>query len=216
MSVIAAPRPRPPLRLAGVLAVSLLFFSTVAGALFAALWVARDIRATHESAVAGTVVEPTQGDFNLPPGVIAVHRVADAAEFASYAGFAPFVPDAIPDSADASSLSYAVAFPDASGVRAGRIAYSAKDGAAVDGISGPLVVLAEARARPGASYDGELKRLTAGTGRALAATLRCGDLVIDVQLYFTPAPAEGEPYLTPYMTSVAERFLDGVTRQCAG
>ena len=56
--------------------------------------------------------------------------------------------------------------------------------------------------------------MTDGTGRALAATLRCGDLVIDAQLYFGPDPQPSEPFITPYMTDVAQRFLDGVKRQC--
>ncbi len=53
--------------------------------------------------------------------------------------------------------------------------------------------------------------------RALVATLGCGDLVIDVQMYFSPsAIAKGEELITPYMRDIARGFIDGIKAQCAG
>jgi hypothetical protein len=60
--------------------------------------------------------------------------------------------------------------------------------------------------------DGELKQI--GSERALAAALACGDLVLDVQLYFSAdAPPDPEA-ITPYMHRVASEFVDGVRAQC--
>ena len=97
----------------------------------------------------------------------------------------------------------------------GRLGFSAKDGAATDGITGPLVVLIEAPGKAGDTIDGELKRITKGNGRALVATIACADLVVDVQMYFGPDPAEGEYIVKPYMTTTAQSFVDNVKRQCA-
>ena len=64
-----------------------------------------------------------------------------------------------------------LSFPDANGSRTGRVGFSPKEGAEVDGIRGPIVVVLEAKGSPGAAVDGQLKRLTTGSGRALVA--RC-------------------------------------------
>ena len=50
---------------------------------------------------------------------------------------------------------------------------------------------------------------------SFVATLACGDLVLDVQMYFSPEPQEGEQIVTPYMLGVATEFLDGIREQCA-
>jgi hypothetical protein len=38
--------------------------------------------------------------------------------------------------------------------------------------------------------------------------------VLDVQMYFGPDIAPGEPFVTPYMKSTAETFVAGVTADC--
>lgn len=209
--VIALKQPNHPLRLAALLAASVAFFAIVAAAAYAVAYIVEDQRSGD---VAGVSVEPTQSDLNLPPGLIAVRRVEDAAEFESLAGFAPFIPDRLPATTSPDPV-LSVSLPDDNGHRAGRVSYSPNDGAAVDGITGPLIVLVEAKGMPGEGVDSVLKRITEGSGRALAATLPCGDLVIDAQFYYGPDPEPEEPFVTPYMVRVAEDFLAAMRRQCA-
>src|SRR5581483_9403091 len=207
--VALSARPRA-LRLSAWLFGSLAFFATVALAAYAALWVARDLRSPGRSGeVAGAL---TAADLHLPPGLVAVQRVPDAGAFERLAGFPPFVPEAVP-STTKPQASLAVTLPDEQGRRVGRVGFSMTE-EAVDGITGPTIVLVEAPGAPGAGVDGELKRITDGSGRALAATLPCGGLVIDVQLYFQPDPQPGEPFVTPYMTAVAQDFIDRVKQEC--
>jgi len=62
-----------------------------------------------------------------------------------------------------------------------------------------VIVIGEAYGKPGEGVDGELKPIVSGA-RALVATLGCGDLVIDVQMYFSPSEIdEGEELITPSM-----------------
>jgi hypothetical protein len=208
LDVIALSASPRPLRLLGIFAASAAFFAILAAALYAALWIVEDQR---QSQVAGIAVQP---DFDLPEGLVAVQVVEDAAAFEDAAGFSPFVPDGVPDTTQDESV-LAVTMPDDGGRRYGRVAFPAKDGAAVDGITGPAIVVLQAPGPPGDTIDGALKRLTTGSGRALAALLPCNGLVLDVQLYFGPDPQDGEPFVTPYMTSVAEAFVARVREQCA-
>ena len=211
--VIALSRPNHPLRLAGIFAASLAFFAIVATAAVAVIYIVQDQRGQRISQVAGASVEPKQSDLHLPDGLIAMHVVQNADEFEQLAGFKPFVAKELPDGT-VHDASLAVSFPDDNGMRTARVGYSPRDGYAVDGITGPMIVINELKGKPGDSIDSELKRITSGDGRALAATLACGDLVLDVQLYFGPKPAPDEPFITPYMTDVAQKFLDGLRKQC--
>jgi hypothetical protein len=163
--------------------------------------------------VAGTSALP-DSNIKAPEGLIVVIPVENAEEFEKLAGFAPFIPQRVPSSTDATPK-FAVTQPDENGLRVGRVAFSAKQDVSVDGVSGPVIVIGEAYGQPGEGVDGELKRLVSG-GRAIVATLGCGDLVIDVQLYFSPEPAEGEEIVTPYMRGVARGFIDDIKAQCAG
>jgi hypothetical protein len=199
-------------RLPALFFASIAFFGIVASAAYSLSWVVQDMRAERRSGVAGITVQP---DVQLPDGVIAIQRVADERQFEELAGFAPFVPERVPGTTDG-TVSLGLTLPDEQGRRAGRVGFSPGEGAGVDGITGPMIVIFEVPGEPGAGVDGELQRITTGTGRALAAALQCGDLVLDVQLYFGPDPADGEPFITPYMTSVAEEFLAGVRAQCGG
>ena len=148
-----------------------------------------------------------------PKALIVVTQVDTPEQFEELAGFAPFVPDELPASTD-TTPKFAIAEPDETGLRVGRVAYSAREGVATDGIGGPVIVIGQARGAPGAGVDGQLKRIVGGT-RALVATLACGDLVLDVQMYFSPEPQEGEQIVTSYMHGVATQFLDGIREQCA-
>jgi hypothetical protein len=208
--VIAVSTPNHPVRLLGLLAASAAFFAIVGAAAYAAMWMIDDQRSSPVSQVAGVSFTP---DVQIP-GAIVLQRMADAGEFEDLSGFKPFIPSALPEQTqDVPALS--LTLPDENGKRVGRVGFSAKDGVTTDGISGPLVVLIEAPGTAGATVDGELKRITSGNGRTLAATLPCGDLVVDVQMYFGPDPADGEPFVKPYMTATAQSFVDAVRRECA-
>jgi hypothetical protein len=206
-------RPNSPPRLLAVLAASIAFFAIVGAAAFAVVYIVQDQRAIHRvSAVAAATHIPTQSELGLPKGVIALQRVKDAGEFEQVLGFKPFIPKQLPDTTK-DDLSLSITLPDDNGVRLGRIGYSMSD-AAVEGITGPTVVLMESQGTPAPDAGSQLMRLTSGNGRALVATIACKGLVIDVQLFFGPAPQPGEPFLTPYMTGVGQEFLDGLNRQC--
>lgn len=215
--VIALSRPNHPLRLVGIFAASVAFFAVVAAAAVALAYIVRTQRGGPVSQVAGVSVDPKQSELNLPDGLVAWRRVQDADEFKQLAGFKPFVPQTLPEGTQPNP-SLAVSFPDDNGTRVGRIGYSPRADYDANGITGPMVVIQEAKGTPGTGIDGELKRLTSGDGRALAATVACKKqgLVLDVQLYFGPPPAPGEPFITPSMTDVAQKFVDGVKAQCGG
>ncbi len=208
--VIAVSTPNHPARLLAVLAASAAFFAIVGTAAYAAVWMVQDQRSSPAGEVAGISFTP---DVQIP-GAIVLQRVKGAGEFEELSGFKPFIPDELPGQTQ-TEPALSLTLPDENGKRVGRVGFSAKGGEATDGITGPMVVLIEAPGKPGAGVDGELKRNTSGNGRMLVTTLACGDLVIDVQMYFGPDPAEGEPFVKPYMTATAQSFVDGVKRQCA-
>ena len=212
--VIAISKPNHPLRLASVLGASILFFAIVGSAVLAALYIVHDERATRVSEVAGVSADPKQSDLNLPAGLVAWHKVDNADQFKELIGFKPFVPADLPATTQGDAT-LAVSFPDDAGQRVGRVGFSTRD-VDTDGITGPTVVLNEVLLPPGAAPDGVLKRITTGTGRALAATIACGGLQVDVQFYYGPAPKAGESFVNPWMAGVAQTFLDSVMRQCGG
>ena len=211
--VIAISKPNHPLRLAGVLGASVLFFAIVGSAVLAVLYIVHDERTARVSEVAGISADPKQSELNLPEGLVAWHKVENADQFKELIGFEPFVPADLPATTQ-QHAALAVSFPDDAGQRVGRVGYSARD-VDVDGITGPTVVLNEVALPAGAAPDGVLKRITTGTGRALAATIACDGLQLDVQFYFGPAPKAGESFVNPWMTGVAQTFVDSVKRQCA-
>ncbi len=214
--MIAVSTPNHPLRLAGLLAASVAFFAIVSAAAYVSIWMIDDQRnGGSVSEVAGVSALPKQSDFNLPSGVLALQHITDEAQFEQTAGYKAFVPsgDALPSMTKSDAV-LSLTFPDAAGARVGRVGFSARDGD-VDGIAGPTVVLLEAPLSADAHPDGLLKRITLGSGRALVANISCRGLVVDVQFYFGPEPKEGEPFVTPYMTSVAQKSLDAIVRECA-
>jgi hypothetical protein len=147
-----------------------------------------------------------------PEGLMIVIPVDSAEEFEALTGFAPFIPKRVPSSNEPSPK-LAVTQPDETGARMGRVAFSAKRDSLHDGVSGPVIVISQARGKAGAGVDGVVKRMQ--STRALVATLPCGGLVLDVQLYFSPEPATGEEIVTPWMRSVGEGFVADLKEQCA-
>ncbi len=207
----ALAQPNHPARLAAIFFGTIAGFGIVLAAALSLYLIVLDQQDAGGSRVAGTSAAP--GNIEAPPGLIVVIPVEGPREFEGLAGFAPFVPKRVPSSTDATPK-YAVTQADANGLRVGRVAFSAKN-EAVDGITGPVIVIGEAYGKPGEGVDGELKRIISGA-RALVTTLGCGDLVIDVQMYFSPEPAANEELITPYMRDVARGFIDDIKAQCAG
>jgi hypothetical protein len=209
----ALARPNHPARLAALFVGTAAAVALIAAAAASLYLVVQDQRETRVSGVAG-VSDVPDSNITAPEGLIVVTQVDTPEQFEELAGFAPFVPDKLPASTD-TTPKFAIAQPDENGLRVGRVAYSAREGALTDGISGPVIVIGQAKGAPGAGVDGQLKRIVGGT-RALVATLACGDLVLDVQMYFSPEPQEGEPIVTSHMHGVATEFLDSIREQCAG
>lgn len=198
-----------PARLAAIFFGTIAAFGVVLTAALALYLVVLDMRHAH-----APWPPSSAADVQSPNGIIVVIPAATPQEFEAIAGFPPFVPSRVPSSTDPTPK-FAVTQPDASGFRVGRVAFSAKPDA-VDGVTGPVIVIGEAYGKPGDGVDGELKSIVSGA-RGVAATLPCGDLVIDVQLYFSPTePAEGEELITPYMREVGRGFLDDVKADCRG
>jgi len=202
-------QPNHPMRLVAFFAASLAVTGIIAGAAIALLYVIDDLRGADPPAAA---VQPQH--IEAPEGLEVVIPVADATEFKALTGFKPFVPSSLPATTQGEPV-MSVSQPDDQGRRVGRVSYGAKP-EPVEGVTGPIVVIVEAKGTPGNGVDGELKRLTAGNGRTLVATLDCGDLVLDIQLYFSPDVARGEPFVTPRMKETAQGFVDGVKADCAG
>jgi hypothetical protein len=204
----ALSQPNHPVRLAAFFFGTIVAFAVVLAAALAAHYVWLEETNKPVSRVAGA------SSVQAGDGLIVVLPAETPQQFEDLAGFAPFVPARVPASTDGTPK-FAVTQPDGNGFVVGRVAFSAKAGTEVDGISGPVIVIGEAFGTPGEGVDGEVKRIS-GAGRVLAATLGCGELVIDVQMYFSPsAPADGEELITPYMREVARGFIDGIEEQCA-
>jgi hypothetical protein len=201
-------QPNHPYRLLWLFALTMGAAGLVAAAILALGYVIDDMR-YGDIRFAAT----TEQRIDAPEGLMVVLPVEDAGQFEELTGFEPFVPSRLPESTEAAAV-LAVTQPDERGRRIGRVAFNAKQGVAVEGITGPLVVILEAHGDPGSGVDGQLKRLSTGNGRTLVATLQCGDLVLDLQMYFTPGISPGEPFVTPYMKSTGEKFLDGVKDDC--
>jgi hypothetical protein len=200
-------QPNHPVRLLSLFGASLVLCAIVAGAAAALLYVIDDVRSSD---VRGASTAPQS--IEAPDGLVVVIPVEGAAQFEELAGFAPFIPSSLPPTViDKPVMS--VTPPDEQGRRVGRVSYSTQPDP-VEGVTGPVIVIIQAQGTPGSGVDGLLKRLTAGNGRTLVATLPCGDLVLDVQMYFGPDIAPGEPVVAPYMKSTAETFVANVKAQC--
>lgn len=211
MIVITARSQPDARRLAALFAASAGFFAIVAAAVYGALWVVDNERGG--SAPVASVAP--QVDLALPDGMIAVHQAADEREFRSLAGFTPFIPRRLPETTETTPV-FAVTLPDAEGRRAGHILFDARDGIATDGITGPIVVLIQ---KPGTIVDGaddlaELRPMSASAGRGLVATIQCGGLVMDVQLFYSPLPEEGETAITPAMREQGDAFMSSLREEC--
>lgn len=211
MIVITARNQPDARRLAALFAASAGFFAIVAAAAYGALWVADSERDGARPAVQ---VAP-QVDLALPDGMIAVQQVSDEAEFRSLAGFSPFIPRHLPDTTETAPV-LAVTLPDSEGRRAGHVLFDARDGASVGGVTGPIVVLIQ---KPGTIIEGadelaEPRPMSASAGRGLVATVQCGGLVVDVQLFYSPLPREGETAITPAMRAQADAFMSSLREEC--
>ena len=198
-------QPNHPARLAAIFAASVAALGIIAAAAYAGAWIWRDLTSGASSGAVATPSIETGG------GLLVLTPVEDAAAFEELTGFAPFVPRRVPEGTNPAP-SFAVAPPSDDGSRLGRVSFGAVPGHESEGISGPVVVIEQGAGTPGAGVDGALRQV--GDGRALGAAFACGDLVLDVQLYFSPDDATGPEAITPHMQDVAVGFMRDILRQC--
>ncbi|MDE3095845.1 MAG: hypothetical protein KGK07_07575 [Chloroflexota bacterium] len=191
---IAGRDPHEPLRLLWLFARSLAASALIAGAVYAALYVVRDMR--RAPAVAPQA--PAQG-FSLPGGLELLTPLADARQFQQFVGFAPVLPRALPQGT-AATPRFDATQPDAAGARKGEIRFPAQTAA------GPTVLLVESRAQP-AAPPASAPRTVAP--RTLAGTVRCGGVTVDARLYFPVSTTEASAL------AAAQRFIDALAAQCA-
>lgn len=201
-------RSNHPLRLAALFAGTVLAAGLVASAAGAVLYIVDDQRTGP--AVADT---PLDTNLDVPDGLVVLQLVDTREQLAAEVGFEPLLAGVLPETTDGEPV-FAVTQPDEHGVRFAHVSYSAKKDVAIDGITGPTVVLFQGKGEPGPAVDGELRRIEWGNARALAATFPCGDLVVDARFYFGPDAAPGEPFLNPQMTSAAQLVIDDLLERC--
>jgi hypothetical protein len=201
-------QPNHPARLVGVAVAAFVLAAVMFAAALAGALVVDDMRGG--SAPAETPLAP---DIRVPEGFRVVVQLESADDVRAMAGFAPFVPERVPSTTDPVPH-FAVTPEDEHGERIARVAFSAQP-EGVDGITGPLIVLEQTDEFDAAALDTELKRLVASDARAVTAQFSCGDLAVTAAFYFQPAPLDGEPVITPYMTDIARSSLDAMQRQCA-
>jgi hypothetical protein len=199
--------PNHPARLISLFGSTLAVCALVAAAAGALLYLIDDQRG------AGTQTTVLPGNIEAPEGLEVVIPVDDALALRDIAGFKPFVPKRVPSTTD-TTPKFAVSQADADGRRTGRVAFGPKQGTDVDGITGPIVVLVEQPGDGGADADGSLRQLTAPNTRGIVSTIGCGELVLQVQLFFGPNPQAGDEIITPYMQGVARSFVDTLIEQC--
>jgi hypothetical protein len=210
VSVLA--RPNHPARLSALFLATAAVCAVLATALYAGVWVARDI--TGDDAPAGVTLVPDASDIRAPEGLMIVVPVESKGQFRELTGFSPFVPTGLPRTTDAEPK-FAVTPADEDGRRIGRVAFSARPGAEIEGITGPVVVLVQWPLAAGETPDETLKQITAGDARAVIAQLACRDLGMEMQLYFGPPAGDGETPVTPYMAEVARQLLASLREECA-
>ncbi len=197
---IARRDPHEALRLLWLFARSLAASALIAGAAYAALYVARDMR--RAPAVAPQAPAPAQG-FGLPGGLELLTPLTGARQFQQLLGFAPVLPRVLPEGT-AATPRFDATQPDANGARKGEVRFPAQ--AAPGGAtSGPTVLLIETRAQPAAPPASA--RTVAP--RTLAGTVRCGDVTVDARLYFPVSTTEASAL------AAAQRFIDVLAAQCA-
>jgi len=202
-------QPNHPARLAAIFLGALAILAIVASAAYAGAWVWSDITADPAPAPGGVI---GSADVETGDGLVVLTPVEDAAAFEERTGFAPFVPERVPEGTEPMP-SFAVTPPNEEGERIGRVAFSARRGYEREGLSGPVVVISQGKGAPGDGVNGALRQI--GDGRALASAFPCGDLVLDVQLYFSPDDVSGPAAITPYMRELAEDYVRGIMRDCA-
>jgi hypothetical protein len=197
MTIIATTDNTHPLRLLWLFARSVAVAGIVASAVYAAIYVAEDMRRTRDVPPAAPAT-----NIDVPSGFEVLTPLANARAFQQVVGFAPVVPKTLPAGTTAGARFDATA-PDATGARSGELRFAAQRGA--DGTPlGPSLLLAESHAT---GNEGATAAALVDDG-TYAASIPCGAIRIDARIYFAASvPATGA-------AATAQSFVDALTRQC--
>lgn len=198
-SAVAARPPLSPLRALWLFARSAAVAGVFASALYAALYVAKDMRA-----VAPAAAPKPADNINLPAGLELLTPLRDAAEFKGVVGFAPVVPQQLP-TGTAITPRLDATQADATGARRGELRFQAQRDAAGH-VLGPSLLLSES-ARDAATGAAASAPASVAPG-TFAATVPCGAITIDARLFF-PATGDAAQQLT-----AAHAFTDALAAQC--
>ncbi|HZP58578.1 MAG TPA: hypothetical protein VFC53_13665 [Dehalococcoidia bacterium] len=171
--------PDHPLRLAWLFVQALAGSALFASAAYAALYVARDMRSSADVPASGA---PAQASFELPPGLVLLLPVDDAAAFQQRTGFAPVLPASLPDGV-APPRYFLERVPEGAPAR-GRIVYGSRASDAV------RIVMIETRA-DGMSGEADVRAIGGAGAPAFGATRICGGVRVDAQIYFAASDDPG-------------------------
>jgi len=195
MTVLA--RPNHPVRLAGVLAASVLAFGIVASAAGAVLYVVDNERGATQFAA------PVQATVELPAGMVLIKRVDNTTGWKDALGFEPLLAEALPEGVLDQPMLY-LQQPDARGRIAGHVRYAHADGS-------PAIALIEQQGTNFEEPPMKTEEPAAGT-RLHLLTFTCGDLVVQSQVYFQAG--DGELLAAAETQAIAEAFITDLREQC--
>ena len=196
MSIRAAAPPASPAHLAWLFIRSLVVVAVFASALYAGIYVTRDMRRR------GTQPTPA-ANLEAPAGLELLTRAASVDDLARLTGFRPLLPASLPAGTAATPRLDATQ-PAADGSRTAEIRYAAvrdPDGAA----TGPSLVISERRASAGHAPSDPAVVAPA----AVSATITCGQLTADVRLFFPPSTPDAAAL------DAGHGFIDALRANCS-
>jgi hypothetical protein len=197
MTIIAPSGASNPLQLLWLFARSVAVAGIVASAVYAALYVARDMRSNNAAQA------PASSNVSVPDGFELLTPLASTREFQHVVGFAAIVPKTLPAGTAAAARLDATQ-PDATGARTGELRFAAQRDAS-GAARGPSLLLSESK-DTGAAINSTVVPVADGT---LGAAVRCHGVRIDAFVYAAPGTDPTQA------TTTAQRFIDALAAQCA-
>jgi hypothetical protein len=195
MSIRAVAATASPPRLVWLFVRSLVVAAVFGSALYAAIYVAQDMRHRSEQAAPATNIE-------APVGIELLTHAASVDDLARLTGFRPVLPASLP-AGTAPPPRLDATEPAADGSRTAEIRYAAArdaDGAA----AGPSLVISERRASAGDVASGAAIVSPA----SVSATVACGQLTVGVRLFFPPSTSDAAAL------DAGRGFVDALRASC--